>query len=420
MEERREWMDWLHAGVSPWHTVRRAEMYLCEQGFVPLELTEPFAVEPGGRYVVADGSFLAAFTLGNREEVRVAAAHTDWPCLRVKARPELLSAGCCRLNVEPYGGMLYSTWMDRPLGLAGVVYVKTADPLRPAARLIRWDEPLLVIPNLAIHLDRNANNGKALLPQTDLLPLCRLAEEGWEKEGYLVGQIAQKLGVAPEEVLSFELCAYCMAPPVRVGFDKGFLSSPRLDNITSVMACVEGLAKAAGDTLNVAVLYDNEEIGSTTYRGGDSATLSVILEKLAEGLGWSRTKLADARRRGMLLSCDAAHAVHPNHPELADPTCGPLLGRGLALKRSPRYSSDAGTCAVVQGLCQSRSIPWQEYRNRADQPGGSTVGAMASARLAMPAVDVGVPLLAMHSACELMAAADQEALNRLCRAFFEA
>lgn len=253
-----------------------------------------------------------------------------------------------------------------------------------------------------------------------MLPICRTVQGEFEKNGYLVRQLAKRLQVQPEDVLSFELCAYCCAEPTLLGFEKDILSSPRLDNLSSVHACLQGLADAQGDGINVAVLYDNEEIGSNTRRGADSSTLTVILEKLALSLGLDRTALLDACLNGMLLSCDAAHAMHPNHPEYADFSCAPVLGGGVALKRSPRYSSDAETCAVIQGLCDANQIPLQIYMNRADLPGGSTVGSMASSLLAMPAADIGVPILAMHSACETMGAADQDAFVRLCTAFFQA
>ena len=264
------------------------------------------------------------------------------------------------------------------------------------------------------------NKGVPTKPNVDMLPLCRTVQDAWEKKGYLVGKLAERLGAAAEDILSFELCAYCHEPAQLVGFEQDLLSSARLDNLTSVHACLRGLLDAVGDTINLAVLYDNEEIGSNTRRGADSSTLTVILEKLAGALGLSRAQYLDACVNGMLLSCDAAHAVHPNHPELADVTCGALLGRGVALKRSPRYSSDADTCAVISGLCDAAGIPLQTYMNRADLPGGSTVGSMASSLLAMPAADIGVPLLAMHSARELMAAADQDAFVRLCTAFYSA
>ena len=340
-------------------------------------------------------------------------------CASSRSR-RLVSGGCCRLSVEPYGGAILNTWLDRPLGLAGVALVRTDDPMRPARRLVAWDEPLAIIPNVAIHLNREVNKGVPTKPNVDMLPLCRTVQDAWEKKGYLVGKLAERLGAAAEDILSFELCAYCHEPAQLVGFEQDLLSSARLDNLTSVHACLRGLLDADGDTINLAVLYDNEEIGSNTRRGADSSTLTVILEKLADALGLSRAQYLDACVNGMLLSCDAAHAVHPNHPELADVTCGALLGRGVALKRSPRYSSDADTCAVISGLCDAAGIPLQTYMNRADLPGGSTVGSMASSLLAMPAADIGVPILAMHSARELMAAADQDAFVRLCTAFYSA
>ena len=292
--------------------------------------------------------------------------------------------------------------------------------MQPERRLISWDEPVMVIPNVAIHMNREVNKGVPYKANVDMLPICRTVQGEFEKNGYLVRQLAKRLQLQPEDVLSFELCAYCCAEPTLLGFEQDILSSPRLDNLSSVHACLQGLVDAQGDGINVAVLYDNEEIGSNTRRGADSSTLTVILEKLALSLGLDRTALLDACLNGMLLSCDAAHAMHPNHPEYADFSCAPVLGGGVALKRSPRYSSDAETCAVIQGLCDANQIPLQIYMNRADLPGGSTVGSMASSLLAMPAADIGVPILAMHSACETMGAADQDAFVRLCTAFFQA
>lgn len=422
-EYTAEMTAWLDGGKSPWHTVEQAKSVLCAEGFEELGLTEPFHAAVGGKYFVESGTFLAAVTVGDGDFVRVAAAHTDWPCLRIKPRPELVNGSkLCRLSVEPYGGAILNTWLDRPLGLAGAVMLRGDSPMRPVRRLVSWDEGVLVIPNVAIHMNREVNKGVAVRPNVDMLPICRAAEAGWEKDGYLLGLLAKKLKVEKEDILSFELCAYCRQKAEIAGFEGDLLVSPRLDNLSSVHAVLRGLLDAgkAAKGINVAVLYDNEEIGSNTRRGADSATLNVILEKLALALRHDRAWLLDAQGRGMLLSCDAAHAVHPNHPEYADFSCAPVLGRGVALKRSPRYSSVAETCAVIEGLCRENGIPMQTYMNRADLPGGGTVGSMASALLAMPAADVGVPILAMHSACETMGAADQDAFVRLVTAFFAA
>lgn len=415
----KELCRWLDGGISPYHTVALAGQMLTQAGFTKLSLREKFPLQKGSRCFVESGTFLAAFTVGDEaDHFRVAASHTDWPCLRIKPEPEVLSAGCCKLRVEPYGGGILNTWLDRPLSLAGMVMLKSEYVMKPELRPVSWEEPLLTIPNLAIHLNREVNKGVPLKPHVDMLPICRSVEKNWEKDGYLLGKLADRLSVKQEDILSFELYVYCADRAQFIGFEEDFLSSPRLDNISSVHATLSGLMQAEGKGINVAVLYDNEEIGSNTRRGGDSSTLNVILEKIALSLGMDRQDFLNACLKGMLLSCDAAHAMHPNHPEFADPGCAPLLNGGVAMKRSPRYSSEAETCAVIEGLCQKHNIPLQIYMNRADLGGGSTVGSMASSLLAMPAVDIGVPILAMHSARELMGAKDQDAFCRLCLAFF--
>lgn len=411
--------DWLGGGVSPYHAVAMAKRFLSGQGFRALPLTAPFELQKGGKYFVENGTFLAAFTVGERADFfRIAAAHTDWPCMRVKPSPELVTGGCCKLSVEPYGGAILNTWLDRPLSLAGVALLRTDDPMHPEARLVAWDEALLTIPNLAIHMNREVNKGVALKANVDMLPICRTVQAGFEKNGYLLSKLAEKLGTNASDILSFELCAYCLEQPRLIGFAQDMLSSPRLDNLSSIHAVLDGLVHSEAKGINVAVLYDHEEIGSNTRRGADSTVLTVLLEKISLALGQSRSAFLDACGKGMFLSCDAAHAVHPNHPEFADVSCAPVMNGGVALKRSPRYSSDAETCAIIHGLCDAENIPLQIYMNRADLAGGSTVGSMASAILSMPAADIGVPILAMHSACELMGARDQEAFCRLCRSFF--
>ena len=415
-----ELCQFLDDGISPYHTVAQAAEYLENHGFSPLPLTGDFAsVTRGGKYYVENGTFLAAFSIGEENFFRIAASHTDWPCLRIKPIPEQCAGGCLKLSVEPYGGGIFSTWLDRPLSLAGPVLLESGDPMKPEIRLVSWGEPILTIPNLAIHMNREVNKGVPLKPNVDMLPLCRTIEDGFNKNGYLVGKIAEKLEVDPESILSFELYAYCMEPATLLGFEKDLLSSPRLDNLCSVHSGLYGITHSSAKGINIAVLYDNEEIGSNTRRGGDSQTLTLLMEKVACALGLSPTEYRNACLSGMMLSCDGAHAAHPNHMEYADGPQGPLMNRGVVLKRSPRYSSDAETCAVVQSLCRKENIPLQIYMNRADLPGGSTVGSMASSLLAMPSADVGIPMLAMHSACELMGAKDQEALCRLCRIFFE-
>lgn len=428
MEQTQAFLNFLDAGISPAHTVAQAAALLERSGFTRLTYGAPWPVAAGGRYYlpVFDTS-LIAFTVGAHvtpaDGIRIAAAHTDWPCLHIKPDPEQLSGGCLRLNIEPYGGAIYSTWLDRPLSLAGTVGLRGADLLHPQVRLVCWDEPVLTIPNLAIHMNREVNKGVALKANVDLLPICRTAAREWSKDGYLLSQLAARLSVAPEDILSFDLCAYNAEKSCLVGFEQDMISAPRLDNLTSVYACLRALADApCGSGVHVAVLYDNEEIGSNTKQGADSAMLTNALEKLFHSLGLSRSDLLDACANGMLLSCDVAHAAHPNHMELLDPVCQSVLNGGVTVKMNfnQRYPTDAASVAVVEGLCRANGIPVQRFMNRADLPGGSTIGAMASALLGMRAVDVGVPILAMHSARELMGAQDESALTRLITAFYSA
>lgn len=419
----KEFFSFLNQSVSPAHAVKTARDYLARHGFEELSASGEWSLKVGGKYCVPffDTS-LIAFTVSKNFSFRLAASHTDWPCLRIKPDPELVSGGCAKLNIEPYGGAIYSTWLDRPLGVAGLVSLRTNDPLKPETKCFSFDKPVLTIPNLAIHMNREVNKGVALKANVDLLPLCRTIKDQWEKDGYFVKKLAEAMSVSPEDILSYDLCVYNTDPAQLLGMEDDFVSAPRLDNITSVYACLKGLVSAKGKGINVAVLYDNEEVGSNTKQGADSAMLTTVLEKISVCLGKSRTEYLNALMEGVLLSCDVAHAAHPNHMELSDPTCQPYLGRGVVLKLNfnQSYPTDAAGTAIVEGLCRAKKIPYQKFMNRADLRGGSTIGAMASARMTMRTIDVGVPMLAMHSARETMAACDEKAICDLAKAFFEA
>lgn len=422
----KEFLDYLQRGVSPAHTVQASSRLLEENGFVRLRATERWELTPGGKYYIPFfHTSLLAFTVGQQvkpgDAFRICAAHTDWPCLRVKPDPEQISGGCCRLNIEPYGGMIYNTWLDRPLSLAGQVCVKTDDPMRPKNLLVRFDRPVLTIPNLAIHMNREVNKGVELKPNVDLLPLCRTVAKGWEKDGYLLHKLAQLADCEDEEILSYDLCIYNAEPAALVGLEQDMLSAPRLDNLTACYAAIRAIIDSTrADGVNVAVLYDNEEVGSNTKQGADSAMVNHMLEKIAVCLGFDRTDLLNGLMKGLLLSCDVAHAAHPNHMELSDPSCQPVMNGGVVIKMNfnQAYPTDAAGTAIVEGLCRENNILHQKFMNRAGLRGGSTLGAMASALLTMRTIDVGVPILAMHSARELMGIRDEQALIDLCKAAF--
>jgi len=417
--------DLLRAGISPYHAAQSGLETLVEAGFTPLAYDAPWDLAPGGRYVtVAAGTMLFAFVVGNKglgKAPRLAASHLDWPCFKIKRNPELVSAGVAKINVEPYGGQILSTWMDRPLSAAGVVCVRGEDPFEPEIRLVDLMDPVFVIPNLAIHMNRKVNEGVPYNPAKDMQPLCHVIEEGFVKNGYLERKLAERMGCSPEDILSYDLGLYVKEDPIFQGFDGELLTSPRLDNLTSLAACLDGIRAAdMEEGLAVIVGYDHEEVGSKSRQGADSATVHVLLEKIASAFGMDRAEYLDYLQRGFLLSCDVAHAVHPNYAEFADPSNQALLGHGLAMKMNFRqkYPTDAKAVAVVTALCEKNEIPHQTFFNRSDLAGGGTIGAYATSLLTLRAVDVGVPMLGMHSARETMAAVDQKALSDLVCVYF--
>ena len=409
---------------SPYHTVSASRALLDEAGFTALSLEEaPWHLQSGAAYYVpVYGSGLIAFRTGQhiRRHLRISAAHTDFPCLRIKQRPEIREKGYLKVNAEVYGGLLRESWLDRPLSLAGAVALETSDPFRPKRHLIDLKRPVLTIPRLAIHMNRKANQGIELNPQKDLLPLLGLDGKDVTKHFFL-DFLSETCRCLPEAILSYELTVYPTEPGCRLGWHDEFVSSPRLDNLTSVLASLTALVNAAdADGLTVVALFDNEEVGSQTKQGADSVVLPGILRRIYRAFGLTDDELSADVAKGFMLSVDVAHAIHPNVPEKCDITNQPQMGHGVALKiaNSQSYAGDAVAAAVVKGLCRKADIPYQIFMNRSDLPGGSTLGSLLSANLPIRTMDIGIPITAMHSCRELMGAADQEALTRLIQTFF--
>ncbi|MBQ7060547.1 MAG: M18 family aminopeptidase [Clostridia bacterium] len=418
-------ISFLNASHSPHHTMHEAAALLGGAGFAELPARGAWKLQKGGSYFVkCFGTMMVAFTVGSEyrpgDPFRLAACHIDWPCYYVKPAPEQVSGGCLKLAVEPYGGMIHATWLDRPLSCAGIVTVKSANVLEPQRRLFDFEEPILTVPNLAIHLNREVNKGVAMNPNKDMLPIAKTVEKEFSKDGFFLGKLAERLGVNSEDILSFDLCLYNSERPVLCGFDKDILTAPRLDNITSTYAVLYGITNTARKRgVTAAILFDNEEVGSGTKQGADSATLGMTLEKISLALGSSRSEYLDALNGGFMLSCDVAHAVHPNHAEMADGSSCSLMNAGVSLKMNyeQRYSTEARGIGIIEGLCKKYDIPFQRYMNRPDLRGGGTLGSYAASQLGMSTADVGVPMLAMHSARETMGAKDQDALNRLVESY---
>lgn len=412
--------------VSPYHMVAEAKRQLLEIGYQELALTEDWHLQPGKGYVldVYQSTCIAfrvnpAFAPG--QQLRLAAAHTDWPCLRIKPRPAQEAAGCRRLNVEVYGGPIYSSWFDRPLSIAGKVTCSGKDPFHPEWKLVDFGRPVVYLPNLAIHMNREANSGYGYNAQVDLLPIAGLAAGSGEEEDWFLEMLAKEAEVEKDAILGYDLYIYVQEEGILVGENRELLSAPRIDNLTSCQSCLYGLANSRREEgLDMIVLFDNEECGSKSKQGADSALLSLVLEKMGAGLALNRQQQLNLVFGGIGISVDVAHAKHPNHPEKADPTTDTLLAPSVVLKleSNQRYATDSRAAAVVEGLCRMHGIPLTHFSNRSDVRGGSTLGSLVSAQMPMATVDIGVPILAMHSARELMAAESQYCMDWLISVFF--
>ena len=430
-------MEAINSSTCAFTTADEAMRKLEQAGFLELKLNEEWIIQRGkGYFVNVYDSSVFAFKVGREFDkgmLRVVAAHTDHPCLYIKPSPEMTTKGYGKVNVEVYGGAILNTWLDRPLSVAGKVALKNKknanneavswDMLKPNIKIVDFKKPIFTIPNLAIHMNRDVNKGVELNKQTDMIPLAAILEDEMNKEGFFMKYLAKQLRVSSEDILDFELYVYNADKAERVGINAEMISSPRLDNITSVVACVQGIINAdRSDGINVIALYDNEEIGSRTKQGADSNVFGFVMEKLYEALGYTRRDYMQAAMDGFLLSIDVAHALHPNKAEKSDPTNTNMMNDGIVIKRasSQTYATDCETIAMVEMLCQANHIPYQKYACRSDGTTGSTLGTLANKYMPMRTVDVGVPILAMHSARELMGVKDQAYMERLVEAYFEA
>lgn len=417
-------LDFIDNSTSPYHTVKTGANELKAKGFTELFLEDVWALGEGDYFVKVYDSTLVAFHIGLnlRHSMRIASAHTDFPAIRIKPNPLVDAKGYGELNVETYGGLILNTWLDRPLSMAGAVVTRTDDPFRPDVHYVDVARPLLTIPNLAIHMNRQINEGVALDKQKHMLPLFMMCNDKINTDSEWREFLSELVKRPAEDVLSYELTLYPVEGGTTFGRYDEFISSPRIDNLTSCVACLEGIFEAKAmdaEGLRMVVLFDNEEVGSRTKQGGASTILSQLVERIYMATGHTKAECYADIAAGFMISADVAHGYHPNYPEKNDITNYPILNKGVVLKMasSQSYAGDAWAIATVKALCENDSIPYQIYVNRSNIPGGSTVGSITSAMLAMRTMDVGVPILAMHSARETMGADDQEALDNLMKAF---
>ena len=417
-----ELIDFIDAAGSPYHVVEK-----CNELLGPVPLFEKKGLHEGQIYcfpLYHTGTvFVAIGKNARKAPLRIACAHTDFPCLRIKPNPIIREHGYGKLNVEVYGGLIRNTWMDRPLSIAGAVALRGKHPFTPKLQLVDVRRPLMIVPNLAIHMNRKVNEGVELKPQKDLLPLFFQNGDGDEDDTKkLLVLLAEELGVSTEDILSYDLNVYPYERGCLLGCDDAFLSAPRLDNLSSVKACVDALHAWNGEGIRIVALFDNEEVGSRTKQGAGSTALAILLERVCWKMGLDREEYLRKVMEGFCLSVDVAHALHPNAPEKADPTNQPVLSGGTVLKvaANQSYAGDPEAFAVIAGLCEREGIPHQVFTNHSDAAGGATLGSILSAQLPMRTMDIGVPILGMHSARETMGACDQFILTRLLTSFFSA
>ena len=326
-----------------------------------------------------------------------------------------------RLNTEVYGGPILYTWFDRPLSLAGRVILRGESALKPVTRLLKIDEPILMIPHLAIHFNRSVNEGNALSKQKDMLPILTRISDSLSANGLLVNYIAKSLGVDSYDILDFDLFLYNTQPATLTGLNKEFVMSGRLDDLSMAHAAITAIIEATDDEATcISAIFDNEETGSGTKQGAHSPVLSNLLRRVAECQGANYDEFCQAVGRSFMISADNAHAFHPNYAEKYDPTNHPSLGGGPVIKINAncKYMTDAHSAAIFKSLCDEAGVPCQYFVNHSDVAGGSTLGNIFTGQLDIEGVDVGNPLLAMHSACETGSTDDHINMIRAFKQFF--
>ena len=419
-KEVQELLSFIDGNPTAYHTTASVRNILLNAGFSELLESRKWQLEPGKSYFVCrNGSSILAFRMGEQLEnysFNVAAAHTDSPCFRIKENAEIhMGQKYTKLNTEGYGGMICSTWMDRPLSVAGRVLIKENDTI--TSRLLTLDRDLLMIPSVAIHMDREVNDRASYNKQVDMLPLLGGAAE----EGVLKKLIAAELQVAEEQILGSDLFLCIREKAAVWGCNEEFISSGRLDDQQCVFGILKGFLNAhSARSINVAAFFDNEEVGSGTKQGAASTFLYDVLHRIAQSLGGNDEDFHRAVASSFMVSADNAHAVHPNHPEHTDVNNCTYMNKGVVIKThaGQKYTSDGMSVAAARELAARAGVPLQYFANRSDKVGGSTLGNLAMAQVSMNCVDIGLPQLAMHSCYETAGARDTVSLIRLMEEFY--
>lgn len=419
----KELMAFIKKSPTAFHVVNNFSQMLEKSGFTKLNEMDRWEIKPNGKYYVTrNDSSIIAFRMPENVDFynfQISAAHSDSPAFKIKENPEMIEdSNYVTLNVEKYGGMLMAPWLDRPLSVAGRVIIKDGNTLKPV--LINVDRDLCVIPNLAIHMNRDANNGIKYNPQKDMIPLFgEISSKNKFKE-----LIAKEADTDAEAIISIDLFVYNRELGTIWGAENEFISAPRLDDVMCAYSCINALIKSKEtnkESVNVCAVFDNEEVGSTTKQGADSSFLSDVLSRISMCTGKDSEDFVRACASSFMLSADNAHAVHPNYKEKADPTNRPYMNKGIVIKynANQKYTTDAVSAAIFKEICKKAEVPVQSYVNRSDIPGGSTLGNISNSHISLNTVDIGLAQLAMHSPYETAGIKDTELMIKAVKKFYE-
>ncbi len=419
IETTEKLLDFIEKSPTAFQAVDEMQKRLTENGFEVLSEKEYWKLVPGGKYLVTrNNSALIAFCIPEKESrvFHIMASHSDSPSFKIKENPEIkVDNSYVKLNVEKYGGMLMAPWFDRPLSVAGRVIIRRNGGLKE--KLINIKRDLVMIPNLAIHMNREANNGVSYNPQKDLQPLFAVGNT----DRTLLEIIAEQTGVKKEDIISHDLFLYNRMPGTVWGADREFVSSARLDDLQCAFASMEGLLRAQNhESIAVHCVMDNEEVGSGTKQGAASTFLKDTLLRINMGLGRTYEEYLMTLAGSFMVSADNAHALHPNYTDKTDPTNHPVLNKGIVIKfnANQKYCTDAVSAAIFKELCTKAGVPYQAFVNRSDIAGGSTLGNISNTQVPMNTVDIGLPQLAMHSPYETAGVKDTEYLVRAAEELF--
>ena len=404
---------------TAFHAIEAMRCRLKAEGYQPLLEGSDWNLQAGGKYyVIRNGSSIIAFRIPAKEwkGFQIMASHSDSPMFKIKENPEIEAEGhYVKLNVEKYGGMLCAPWFDRPLSVAGRVMVKTEKGVQ--TRLVNIDRDLLVIPNLAIHMDRTANDGMKYNPQTNLLPLFgdAASKDTFDK------LVAEACGVKEEDVIASDLFLYNRTKPVVWGGHNEYMSCAKLDDLECAFSSMKAFIKGGSkESVSVCAIFDNEEVGSSTKQGANSTFMYDVLRRINQNLGRSEEDYYTAVASSFMLSADNAHALHPNHPAVTDPTNLVFLNEGIVIKHNAnqKYTTDAVSSALFQSMCKEHQVPVQNFVNRSDIAGGSTLGNISNSHVSLNTVDIGLPQLAMHSSYETAGVLDLDYMISGMEAFY--